>query len=455
MKKLGSLFLAFVLVFSFYSHSTKAQGFADISASHPFYEEITYLTEKNIIVGFADGFRPNGVVTRAQAAIMIGRALGLNGDPKNTGFTDVHASVTGSGYIASAVEKGIIKGYADTTFKPGNPVTRAQMAIFLDRAFSLTPGQTNLFFDVSPKMAGYQAILNVAHNGIASGYSDGTYKPSVAVTRAQFSAFMARTLEPSFRGSPPSPVTWKGNWTNQFGELSISNQTSNKFDFHINVVMNTHVGDITGTATIQGNTAVYTEYIDSFEGLFKDPTCRITFTNNGDIIKVKETAACTYYHGMAATFDGSYSKEKENNPAQLDVKISNSIEVNGISLGASRQEVLSLLGNPQTKGTSDKYSGDYYGYLVKANNGQDVQLQIHFNDNNKAVSINFDLPQKLSDENWYKNLGEPYVVDHGVTYYYLEGAEQLLMLKPNEPEGGNGYIVHADENFHYWYGDKN
>ena len=40
----------------------------------------------------------------------------------------------------------------------------------------------------------------MATDGIASGYSDGTYRPDLAVTRGQFSAFMARTLEPSFRG---------------------------------------------------------------------------------------------------------------------------------------------------------------------------------------------------------------------------------------------------------------
>ena len=39
-------------------------------------------------------------------------------------------------------------------------------------------------------------------DGIASGYSDGTYRPDQSVTRGQFSAFMARTLEPSFRSLP-------------------------------------------------------------------------------------------------------------------------------------------------------------------------------------------------------------------------------------------------------------
>ena len=55
-------------------------------------------------------------------------------------------------------------------------------------------------------MAAYQSILNVAANGIASGYSDGTYRPDQSVTRGQFSAFMARTLEPSFRSKKAMDV---------------------------------------------------------------------------------------------------------------------------------------------------------------------------------------------------------------------------------------------------------
>ena len=51
---------------------------------------------------------------------MIGRALELNEEPRDTKFSDVNAKVTGSGYIASAVEKGIIAGLPDNTYRPGN-----------------------------------------------------------------------------------------------------------------------------------------------------------------------------------------------------------------------------------------------------------------------------------------------------------------------------------------------
>ncbi|WP_338452580.1 S-layer homology domain-containing protein [Niallia oryzisoli] len=210
MKKLIHLLVLVLVVSTFSPIAGKAAGFSDVTTNYTFYDEVMYLSSNNFISGHTDGtFRPDQVVTRAQAAIMIGKALNLNGEPRNTNFIDVTSTVTGSGYIASAVERGIISGFPDGTYRPNDPVTRGQMAIFLNRAFTLTTGQANSFNDVSANMAAYQAILNVSANGIASGYPDGSYRPDQPVTRGQFSAFLARTLEPSFRIVPapaPSPA---------------------------------------------------------------------------------------------------------------------------------------------------------------------------------------------------------------------------------------------------------
>ncbi|WP_338754941.1 hypothetical protein [Bacillus sp. FJAT-52991] len=92
----------------------------------------------------------------------------------------------------------------------------------------------------------------------------------------------------------------------QFGTVSISNETADKFNFYISVFMNGHVGEIEGTAKIKGNKATYSAYTDS--SLYDDPYCRMTFTNNGKSIQVKESYACSSWHGAAATFDGKYAK---------------------------------------------------------------------------------------------------------------------------------------------------
>lgn len=207
MKKFINLVLVVLVVGMLSPITGQAAGFSDVPTNYTFYDEIEYLSNEQIISGFTEGsFKPNNTVTRAQAAIMISKSLDLNGEPRNTNFKDVTSTVTGSGYIASAVEKGIISGFTDGTYRPNDPVTRGQMAIFLNRAFTLTIGQANSFKDVTSNMAAYQSIINVAANGIASGYSDGNYRPDQSVTRGQFSAFMARTLEPNFRSLPAMVV---------------------------------------------------------------------------------------------------------------------------------------------------------------------------------------------------------------------------------------------------------
>ena len=115
MKRLISL-VVFVFVLGLFAPNTgQAAGeFKESSPNYTFYNEVLYLSSEEIIYGFSDGtFRPNDTVTRAQAAIMIGRALDLNGNQRNTTFRDVTSNVTGSGYIAAAVEKGIIRGFSD------------------------------------------------------------------------------------------------------------------------------------------------------------------------------------------------------------------------------------------------------------------------------------------------------------------------------------------------------
>lgn len=195
--KFVSLLIALVLLLSL-TPSSLAATFRDVPKTNSFYDEVNYLVQKGIITGFADGtFKPNQVVTRGQAAIMIGRALGLDGTRQNTVFSDVKKNNGASGYIQSAVEEGIIQGFEDGTFRPNQTVTRGQMAIFITRAFDLDRRTFITFGDVSGNLEPYVEKVFCAR--IANGYSDNTFKPNKGVTRGEFSAFMARALEPSFK----------------------------------------------------------------------------------------------------------------------------------------------------------------------------------------------------------------------------------------------------------------
>ncbi|MDF0726041.1 S8 family serine peptidase [Cytobacillus sp. S13-E01] len=174
--------------------------FKDIKNQNWFSPHIVFLTSQSILTGYDDNaIRPQETVTRAQAITMIGRALRLDGTKKNTVFSDVNSESFASGYIQSAFESGIVKGFTDGTIRPNQPVTRVEMAIMVSNAYKLTATGTLAFTDVSSNVTGHEAISRIATFGITKGFKDGTFKPYQFMTRSDFSVFIARAENPLFR----------------------------------------------------------------------------------------------------------------------------------------------------------------------------------------------------------------------------------------------------------------
>ncbi|MGH2316992.1 S-layer homology domain-containing protein [Planococcus sp. SE5232] len=214
MKKMGKVamfFLALLLIVP------PALAAPDLSEQHTFYEEINYLMERDVITGYPDGtVRPDAVVTRAEAAIMIGRLKDLDGTQRETKFPDVTANQRASGYIASAEEAGYVSGFTDGTFRPYAAITRGDMAIIVDRLFSLGLTAQVDFTDVSQNMRAYEAISRILAGNITIGYPDNTYRPSASVTRGQFAAFLGRGLEPAFKNKAAIPVSFMKDKTKTY-----------------------------------------------------------------------------------------------------------------------------------------------------------------------------------------------------------------------------------------------
>lgn len=178
----------------------KSPMFSDVINSQRFADSIGYLSNRKQINGFEDDtFRPYANITRGEAAALIGRALGYSDEKTTTKFADVPASSFASGYIQKAVDAKIISGYSDGTFRPGNFVTRAEMAILITKAFDLQSTTTNKFKDVASSMSAFQAINALTATGVTTGYLDGTFKPYDNMTRADFSVFLARVQDDSFK----------------------------------------------------------------------------------------------------------------------------------------------------------------------------------------------------------------------------------------------------------------
>lgn len=194
MKKILIGILAVVLFLSLAPmNSTQAAPYKDVPNSHRFYDDITYLQEKGV-VGTSSTYGVDTPITREAAAIMISKALKLDGKQTATPFKDVPSSSAASGYINSAVKAGVISGYPDGTYRPKGIVNRGEMAIFIARAFSLTTESTKSFKDLSPSMKAYPYIKRIIQANITVGNTDGTYKPNDTITKGQLSAFLSRAM---------------------------------------------------------------------------------------------------------------------------------------------------------------------------------------------------------------------------------------------------------------------
>ncbi|MCM3756292.1 S-layer homology domain-containing protein [Sporosarcina aquimarina] len=194
-----------------------AASFPDVPKSNRFHDEVNYLVGKEIISGYSNGnFLPKKNVTRGEAAIMIGRMLGVDGAKRDTKFKDVLKNYGASGYIAAATDKGIIGGYPDGTFRPNEHISRGDMAIILDRTWSLEFGSVRDFKDVGENMKASDAIYNIAREYITTGYNDGTFRPKGTITREQFSAFLARGMSPVYKQRVIGNNGYSLNMTKQY-----------------------------------------------------------------------------------------------------------------------------------------------------------------------------------------------------------------------------------------------
>jgi len=161
------------------------------------------------------------IVSGQSAALSL---MGLAYPLPTSDFSDVTSSTTDPYWalweIEAAYAAGIVKGYTDGTYKPTDPVTRDQMAVYISRAlaggddkvpaFTGTPS----FSDVDASNWALKYVQYAVSKAVVKGYSDGTYKPTDQVDRGQMSVFIARAIATPADGAdlvnytPPATATF-------------------------------------------------------------------------------------------------------------------------------------------------------------------------------------------------------------------------------------------------------
>lgn len=172
--------------------------FLDVPATFSHHDAIIWLADNGITTGCGGRrFCPNVPVNRGQLATFLAKSLGLPEPASLDHFRDVSAGHTHARGIAQIAERGIARGAADGTYGPDRPVTREQMATLLSAARGLqTAGIVPApFTDVRPDSVHAGAIAALWQQRIVLG-SDGLFHPARPVTRAEMAAFLQRSFEP-------------------------------------------------------------------------------------------------------------------------------------------------------------------------------------------------------------------------------------------------------------------
>lgn len=117
---------------------TDRSPYPDVSAGAWYNKAIATLSRMGILSGYEDGsFRPNATVTRAEFAAMAAR-FDTEAKPVDTPFTDL-TSCWAADEIAKAYGKGWVNGYGDNTFRPNGPITRAEAVTLINRVLRRLP----------------------------------------------------------------------------------------------------------------------------------------------------------------------------------------------------------------------------------------------------------------------------------------------------------------------------
>ena len=162
------------------------------------------------LIGYADGtVRPNGKITRAEVATIFFRLLDDDTRAKywssENNFSDVSADKWYNNAVSTLCNMGVIGGYADGTFRPDAPISRAEFAK-IAVSFTQNNGSTtyNYFTDVKTTDWFAPYVTAAKDAGLIEGYSDGSFKPESKITRAEACAIVNRTL-----GRKPSKAHMK------------------------------------------------------------------------------------------------------------------------------------------------------------------------------------------------------------------------------------------------------
>ena len=177
-------------------------SFNDVPTNYWAQTFIQELASRDIIKGFPDGgFRPNDLVTRAQFAAMLNKAMTKAPTRDSVTFVDVDANYWAASAIQKAYTTGFMAGYPGNIFEPTQNIPRVQILVSLANGLNYTANQAPE--TILQTYADAASIPNYARNSVAAAtenrmvvnYPNVQFlNPNQSATRAEVAAFIYQGL---------------------------------------------------------------------------------------------------------------------------------------------------------------------------------------------------------------------------------------------------------------------
>lgn len=184
--------------------SVAAGRFADVTADSWFAEAVGVLAARGIVTGYEDKtFRPQQPVSRAEFAVLVARALGLEPAefPQSApGFADAAQIPSwAQKEVVFLAANGIIQGDMGSNFRPQDHISRAEITAILIRALGLEEqarevGEASGFIDLDQVQWAKGYISLASRLGMVKGYPGGEFRPQAQASRAEASQMLVNLL---------------------------------------------------------------------------------------------------------------------------------------------------------------------------------------------------------------------------------------------------------------------
>lgn len=180
------------------SHQESVVSFLDVPADHAESTFIHYLAERGLINGYPDGrFGPDDPLNRAAATKLATQVAGLAPllEGAALGFSDLPLDHWAVAYVRVGLAHKVVEGFPDQTFRPDQPITRAELAALAVRSTRQSMDRLPVLTlaDVAPDDWYHNAALLAVVSGMMVA-EDGTFRPNDTATRAEAARAFARAL---------------------------------------------------------------------------------------------------------------------------------------------------------------------------------------------------------------------------------------------------------------------